>query len=60
MGGLSTVAQILAALFVLVSGIGSLLVILKVAAALEPVLWATAVLGILGGLAWLAAAASKK
>ena len=59
MGGLSMVAQVLAALFVLVSGIWSLLAVAGVNLGATGTLAVTGlvgVLGLLGGLAWLATA----
>ena len=55
--GLNTIAQWLAALFVLFSGLWALLPLVGVTAAQTALTWLVGVLGVLGGLAWLGATA---
>lgn len=53
---LNKVAPLLAALFVLFSGLGALLPLVGVASAQTALSWLVGVLGVLGGLAWLGSA----
>jgi len=57
--GLGKIAQLLAALFVLLSGVSTLLVLGGQGNLGLQLGWATGVLGVLGGLAWLATAAGS-
>ena len=56
--GLGMIAQVLAALFVLFSGLWALLPLVGVTAATTALTWLVGVLGVLGGLVWLAVSVS--
>ncbi len=60
MAVLQKVAYILVALFVLVSGIATLLILAGQAGLGVQLSWATGILGVLGGLAWLTTAVTGK
>ncbi len=57
MVGLGKAAQLLSALFVLVSGLWA---VPQVSSAVPALSWLVALFGVLGGLAWLATAAGSK